>query len=212
MGSSKAIRSAIEAADADALETLVAAEPALADADIRFGENDKNVVPPLHYVCDVVFRKLVTQEQGLALADVLLEAGVDPERAYAKSGDTFLIAAASLGAERVGERLVDRGADVTPRGLFGATALHWSAIMGLDGLARELIRAGAELELADDEYDCTPLQWALHGWTAGTNGRREGLPLVAGVLVEAGARVPQDAAAELAKESDGPMRAALGLE
>ena len=58
--------------------------------------------------------------------------------------------------------------DVTPRGLFGATAFHWAAIMGLDRLARTLVEVGAELELADTRYDCTPLQWALHGWTRGT--------------------------------------------
>ena len=60
-------------------------------------------MPPLHFVCDAVFRRLVTQEQALAMANVLLEAGVDADRVYAESGDTFLIAAASLGAERVGD-------------------------------------------------------------------------------------------------------------
>lgn len=111
-----AVRLAIEAADADALETLVSADPARADAEVRFGDGGKNVVPPLHYVCDAVFRRLATQDEALALAQVLLDAGVDPERSYAKSGDTFLIAAASLGAESVGERLVELGVDVTPRG------------------------------------------------------------------------------------------------
>lgn len=85
---------------------------------------------PLHYVCDLVFRGLVGQEQALELADVLLAAGVDVDLAYARSADTFLIAAASLGAEDVASRLVERGADVTRRGLFGAPALHWAALMG----------------------------------------------------------------------------------
>ena len=31
---------------------------------------------------------------------------------------------------------------------------------------------------------------ALHAWTAGTNGRRDGVPRVASVLVEHGAHVP----------------------
>ena len=122
------IRAVIEAGDADALESLVAADSALVDADVTFGPAGKHAVPPLHYVCDAVFRELATQEQALAMANVLLDAGVDPERSYARSGDTFLIAAASLGAELVGLRLVEAGVDVTPRGLFGATALHWAAI------------------------------------------------------------------------------------
>lgn len=203
------MRAAIEAADADALRALVAADPALADANVTWGPGGKNAVPPLHFVCDAVFRGLATQEQALAMANVLLDAGVDPERSYAKSGDTFLIAAASLGAEGVGERLVELGVDVAGRGLFGATALHWAALMGLDRLARVLVEAGAELERVDTRYDCTPLQWALHGWTEGTNGRREGIPSVARVLVEHGALVPPDAAASLTAAADAPMREAL---
>jgi hypothetical protein len=205
------IRQAIETADVEALRSHVSARPALADADVSWGDGGKNVVPPLHFVCDAVFRGLATQEQALAMADVLLDAGVDPDRAYAKSGDTFLIAAASLGAERVGERLVERGVDLTRRGLFGATALHWAAIMGLDRLTRALLGAGAALELRDSRYDCTPIEWALHGWTEGTNGRRERLPRVARVLVERGARIPANVAQRLG-DADREMRAALGLD
>ena len=69
-------------------------------------------MPPLHFVGDAVFRGLASQDAALAMADVLLEAGVDPDRAYARSGDTFLISAASLGAQAVGLRLVERGAAV----------------------------------------------------------------------------------------------------
>ena len=83
------VRKAIEAADVEALRTLVELDPDRADADVTCGPDDQDRVPPLHFVCDVVFRKLATDEQGLALADALLEAGVDPDRAYAKSGDTF---------------------------------------------------------------------------------------------------------------------------
>ena len=204
------MRDAIDTADVDTLSALVAADPALADADIAFGPNGKNVVPPLHYVCDVVFRRLVTGEQALAMANVLLDAGVDPDRAYAKSGDTFLIAAASLGAELVGLRLVEAGADVTRRGLFGATALHWCAIMGLERLGAALAaHSGAELELRDTQYDCTPLEWALHGWIEGTNGYKEGIPGTTRALVERGAVVPPRALENLAAEADVPMRQAL---
>lgn len=204
-----AVRAAIEAADADALRALVARDPALAEADVVWGEGGKNVVPPLHFVCDAVFRRLASEPQALAMADVLLEAGADPERSYARSGDTYLIAAASLGAEGVGRRLVERGVDVTRRGLFGATALHWAATMGLDGLARALVEAGAELELADTRYDSTPLEWALHAWGAGTGGSRAGLARVASVLVAHGARVPSGALEALTEDADGPMREAL---
>lgn len=198
----------IEAGDVATLRALVAADPDCARANVASGEGGKNVFPPLHLVCDALFRRLVDDETALALADVLLAAGEDPDRAYAKSGDTFLISAASLGAERVGLRLAELDADVHARGLFGATALHWAAIMGLVELARALVDRGSPLELRDERYDCTPLEWTLHGWEEGTAGRRDGLPLVARLLVERGARVPADAATRLSSEADEPMRRA----
>ena len=204
-----AIRIAIEAADVDGLRAQVVRDPALADADVTWGEGGKNVVPPLHFVCDAVFRGLATQDQALAMADVLLNAGVDPERPYAKSGDSFLIAAASLGAESVGLRLVEDGVDITRRGLFGATALHWAAMMGLDRLSRALVECGAELELVDTRYDCTPLQWALHGWQQGTGGQRDRIPRVVSLLVSRGARVPEDVLDSLTDGSDEEVRQAL---
>lgn len=73
------VRAAIEAADPAALRALVAADAGLADADVTWGRHGKNRVPPLHYVCDAVFRKLASEQQALAMADVLLEAGVDAE-------------------------------------------------------------------------------------------------------------------------------------
>jgi hypothetical protein len=206
---SDALRTAIETADVTALRRLLSADPARANELIRWGEGGKNVVPALHYVFDAVFQGLATQEQALELARSLLDAGVDPNQVYAKSGDTYLIAAASLGAERVGQYLVERGADIAQRGLFGATALHWAAYVGLEHLALALVEAGAELELRDTRYECTPLEWALHGWTAGTNGERERLPIVVRLLRERGARVPADASAALTTDSDAAMRAAL---
>lgn len=206
---SDAVREAIEAADAVALRELVKADPAVAEADVCWGDGGVNAVPPLHFVCDAVFRRLATEEEALAMADVLLDAGIDPERSYAKSGDTYLIAAASLGADQVGRRLVELGADVTRRGLFGATALHWAVFMGLDGLAHALVQAGADLELADTRYDCTPLQWGLHAWTETTSGRRDGIPAAVRVLVEHGALVPADALEKLTKDTDRAMREAL---
>ena len=206
---SKAVQRAILTADADALEALVRADASLLHAPVDLGDGSKNTVPPLHLVCDVVFRGLITDEEALPLADVLLDAGVDPEDDYAASGDTYLIAAASLGAEQVGLRLLERKADVTRSGLFGATALHWAALMGLESLSRALVEAGSELELRDSEYECTPLEWALHAWFEGTKGRKEGLPLVAEVLLRAGAHAPETALGSLQGDQHAAMREVL---
>ena len=82
-------------------------------------------------------------------------------------------------------------------------------MMGLDRLARALVEGDAELELVDARYDCTPLQWALHGWSEGTSGRRDGIPRVVAVLVGHGARVPADALDSLTKGADAELRDAL---
>ncbi|QDU68342.1 ankyrin repeat domain-containing protein [Engelhardtia mirabilis] len=201
------VRAAIDTADLEALRSLIAAEPELAEADVHFGEGGKNRVPPLHYVCDAAFEGKLDQGQALELADALLAAGVDPERAYAKSGDTFLIAAASLGVESVALRLVERGVDVTGRGLFGATALHWAAHMGLARLVEALIAAGADLDQRDDRYEGTPLHWALHGWTEHRASQRDRVPAAVRALLRGGARLPADICNGLGPGDDELRRA-----
>jgi len=145
-------------------------------------------------------RHLVLALLGALCAPVLAAADEAPVAAAARDGAT----------ERV-RSLLRSGNDVNAAQGDGMTALHWAAIMGLDRLASALADAGSELELADDRYACTPLEWALHGWTEGTNGRHAGIPLAARALVERGARVPPDAPASLAEASDAPMREALGV-
>ncbi|MCA8968683.1 MAG: ankyrin repeat domain-containing protein [Planctomycetes bacterium] len=203
------VRSSIDAGDADSLRALVVTDPHCATALVRWGEGGKHSVPPLHYVCDAVFRGLATQEEALAMANVLLDAGVDPDELYAASGDTFLIAAASLGAELVGIRLVEAGADVLARGLFGATALHWAALMGLARLTDSLVHRGSPLELRDERYRCTPLEWALHGWQTGAGLTDRDITGAVRTLRRHGALVPEDAVTNLREQSDDPMREAL---
>ncbi len=200
---------AIREGDVEALRALVAADPKSAHEPIGLEHGSPHRLPPLHVVCDAVFGRFVDQERARALAEVLLGAGVDPDLDYAESGDTFLIAAASLGAESVGLVLLDAGADVARRGLFGATALHWAALMGLSELGARLVDAGADLGLADEKYDCTPLEWALHAWHEGTHGDRDRLPAVARLLVERGAAVDPGRLERLTGPEHAAMRAAL---
>lgn len=176
------VREAIDAGDAEKLKGLLAADPSRAQSNIEWGPNLKNVVPPLHYCCDAVFRKLATQEQALALVDALIDAGADIHHSFAKSGDTFVISAASLGAELIGLRLVELGADVHAQGLFGATALHWAAYMGMPQLTAALIEAGAPIDLLDKQNSKTPLGWAQYAWSDGCNGNRDQVPACAELL------------------------------
>jgi ankyrin repeat protein len=75
-----------------------------------------------------------------------------------------LNAAASLGAEDVGIRLLEAGARADLLGLFGETALHWAAHLGASHLVNRLVQAGSPLDVKDRKYNSTPLGWAIHGW------------------------------------------------
>jgi hypothetical protein len=183
------VKTAIENGDAEALRGLLAEDPLLANALIRWGKSC--LTHPLHYVSDMLFERTLQRGKELPLVEALIQAGADlnfqRDREDGK-GDTPLIGAASLGAEEVGLRLLDAGAKPELRGLFGETALHWAAMLGEDRLAGRLIE-GADLNLKDEKYKSPPLGWAIHGWCntpAGNHGRHTE---VVALLVAAGARV-----------------------
>jgi hypothetical protein len=74
-----------------------------------------------------------------------------------------MVAAARNGHEEVVAYLLDRGAAIDARGVFGGTALHWAAIHG-HRPAIDLLRArGARLDLRDARFHGTPADWAAEG-------------------------------------------------
>ena len=206
------VKTAIESGHADALRQLLAGNPTLANALIRWGRNERCLTHPLHYVSDMLFQGTLQSGKELALVEVLIQAGADlnfqTDLEDGKKSDSPLIGAASLAAEEVGLRLLDEGAKPELRGLFGETALHWAALLGEDRLAGRLI-SGSDLNLRDEKYKSPPLGWAIHGWgdpPAGDNGKQ---PEVILLLVAAGAKV-EPAWLESQKVSANPtMLAAL---
>lgn len=182
------LQAAIEGGDDVALHALLAEQPSLANATIHWGEGGKNGSVPLHYVSDMQFEGPLAAERALPLVEILLAAGASINAPHERHGDTPLIAAASLYAEAIGKRLIQAGADVHARGLFGATALHWAALCGLEDLAAALIDAGADVELRDAEHEGTPADWAYHGWSGGgPRDRHRNQPRVVALLAAAGA-------------------------
>ena len=116
----------------------------------------------------------------------LLAAGSDVNYG---NGDP-LNAAASLGAVEVAFLLLEAGARTDLLGPGGETALHWAAYIGAEELVRRLLAAGSPIEVKDENYDGTPLGWALYGWSespvpADQGGHRE----VVLRLARAGAQV-----------------------
>lgn len=54
----------------------------------------------------------------------------------------------------------------------GETPLHFACFCGWAGVVEVLVAAGARLDLTDNTYSATPLQWALHGavWNRNAEG------------------------------------------
>jgi len=59
--------------------------------------------------------------------------------------------------------LLERGADVNAKGVFGGTGLHWAAINGHQDTVAFLVAHGADLALRDTQFDSTPEGWAAEG-------------------------------------------------
>lgn len=77
------------------------------------------------------------------------------------------------------KELLEAGADVNQTDASGATALHWAANKGYEGIAKMLINNGADLEAKDGNFQGTPLLWAAY----------DGSLAVVKVLVDSGCDV-----------------------
>ncbi len=154
------VKTAIQRGDAEALRRLPAEDPLRANTPVRWGENDHLKTPPLHFVADMIWDSTRAFGREIPVGDALVAAGADLN---AQNGSP-LNAAARLGAEDVGIRLLEAGARPDLLGLLGETALHWAAYLGASRLVDRLIQAGSPLDVSDRKYNSTPLGWAMHGW------------------------------------------------
>ena len=74
-----------------------------------------------------------------------------------------LYAAARNGHRDVVAYLLDHGANIDAKGVFGATGLHWAAINGHQEAVEFLVKRGANLTIRDSKFDATPEEWAQEG-------------------------------------------------
>ena len=74
-----------------------------------------------------------------------------------------MYAAARNGHTRVVEYLLDHGAAIDAKGVFGATALHWAAINGHRDVVELLVARGASIDIEDARFNSTPAGWAREG-------------------------------------------------
>lgn len=155
-------RSFLESGDVDNLRAALETEPVRANATIRWYLNRWNESDPLHFVSDAVGNGWLTNGREGEVAALLIEHGAAIEGGAGR--ESPLIAAASLGAEKVARVLVEAGADLERTGLFGARALHWAAWTGEAGIVAQLLARKVDIEPRCTEFGATPLYWAVHGY------------------------------------------------
>ncbi len=80
---------------------------------------------------------------------LLLDLGADPDAGASVNGLTPLMAASMKGHVAVMELLIQRGADVNIRAMFGQTALHIAAEFGTPETVKVLLAHGADPHVAD---------------------------------------------------------------
>lgn len=158
-------RRLIEQGDVVGARRALERDPTLANRTIRWHLNQDNESDPLHYVSDCVSQGWLTNGSEGELAELLLAHGA---AINGNDRESPLIAAASLGAEKVATVLINAGAALESTSIYDARALHWAAWVGGSKTVEQLVSRGAELEAKDSEFGATPLFWAVHGY--GPNG------------------------------------------
>jgi ankyrin repeat protein len=182
------LRKTILQGDIAKLKYQLASAPELTNQLIVQQAGKPYRVHPVHWICDVVFENKVTEEKGLEMVRILLDAGTSTEIIPgATSADTPLITASSLYCDSIAIYLIERGADLKPRGTHQATALHWASWTGAERVVERLLREEVAIDDQKDEFRSTPLLWAINGWLNPSPRNKRGQPKVIELLLAAGA-------------------------
>ena len=177
----------IESGHLQELQRALASNSDLANRTITWFLNQENKSDPLHYVSDCVFNEWLSEELAAEIAALLLGHGALVDGSDRR--ESPLVGATSLGVESVAALLIEAGADIEARSVFGARALHWAASIGLPETTAKLIKRGAEIEAKCTEFGATPLYWAAHAMGPNGPAKRRDPVGAAKLLLEAGADV-----------------------
>ena len=126
----------------------------------------------------------------------------------AQRADAFALAC-QFGQIAVVEFLLDHGQDIAAkRPPHGQTGLHWAAHAGHPSITRLLLQSGAPVNVRDESFHGTPIEWALHAWRCSSVDRP--WHQVVAQLVRAGDSYnPQWLRTSDKLQSDPAMQAAL---
>lgn len=183
------IENLIQAKDYEGLRKILLENPFLANQGIGLDETKNSPkAHPLHRIGDAVFAGQITEEEGIKIAGIFLEAGADINGVdLAENQDSPLTAVISLYADKVAHFYIEKGANIHHKGCHGGTALHWAAWCGSDVLVKKLIALGAEINQLCVSFKSTPLIWALHGLKSGREHNKRQQAVCAKILLENGA-------------------------
>ena len=88
--------------------------------------------------------------------------------------------------------MLSAGWPVDVRGQHGATPLHWASYHGNAEMLRVILAQHPPLECLDENFDATPLGWAIHGSEHGWHCKTGNYPSSVEALLQAGAKLPEE--------------------
>lgn len=95
---------------------------------------------------------------------------------------------------RAFERMLKAGLPIDARSQHGATALHWAAWHGNLPMVEALLAAGADVRDTRNDYESTPLAWAIHASEHGWDPKAGDYAGTAEALIVAGSPRPEQVA------------------
>ena len=202
--------------DIQGLKSFLDTNPVSANAEIALPGQDGPTAHVLHRLCDAVFCHMIDEDSAVRMAELLIEAGTSVDGNLPAEGrDTPLIAAASLYTDKLGSLYIKHGANLSHKGTYGGTALHWAAWCGRSALVGELLEAGAPVNQLCNDFKGTPLLWAAHGFRTTEAADPDVFMACMKMLLEAGANksipnVDGDTPAQMAGTTVHAMAKLLG--
>ncbi len=125
-----------------------------------------------------------------AMVQALLTKHPDLTKSLAPSDERMLPDAARDNRIETVRLMLDAGWPVNARGQHHATALHWAAWIGHAEMVRELLRRGAPIEDSVNDFNSSPLNWAIHASVEGWHPDRGDYVGTVEALLQAGAKAP----------------------
>ncbi|HUR12510.1 MAG TPA: ankyrin repeat domain-containing protein [Flavitalea sp.] len=182
------MQNAISSVDLKTIRQLLSENPSLANEGLPYSDGNSVPAHPLHRICDGIYEKRYSDEDGVEMATLFLACGADINgNVTAKNKDTPLVAACSLHADLVALFLIQKGADLEHPGCHGGTPLHWAAWCGRDVVVSKLLERKVPINKLCDTFKSTPLFWAFHGFRSGEKKNRFQYTACIRKLMEAGA-------------------------